>query len=185
MGISIYVVYNYQNKFKTSKTTSQVPASKKEQVQASPSIRQFLASESKQEQLSSFSLKTDKTSYGVQETFNLQVLVSSDGKQVDGAEFLLTFDPKLIQIGTLKPGTFFSLYPQKIVDNEKGTVRVAALQKPDASKILNQEILITLPVTGVASGQAIFNFVKEKSHIAGYGGQELLKEVVPLTITVD
>ncbi len=145
----------------------------------------------KVEKNSSFYLKTDKSSdlegkeeYGVGESFNLQVWVNAQEKVVDGAEFLLNYDPNLVEIGELIPGAFFSLYPQKKVDKEKGTIRVIALQAPDENKKLDQEILINIPVNPKQKGTVAFSFDKTKTYIAGYGGQELLKEAFSLTVVI-
>lgn len=145
----------------------------------------------KAEKNSSIYLKTDKSSdsedkeeYGVGESFNLQVWVNAQEEVVDGAEFLLNYDPNLVEIGKLIPGAFFSLYPQKKVDKDKGTIKVIALQAPDESKKLGQEILMTIPINPKEKGTVSFSFDKIETNIAAYGGQELLKETFSLTVLI-
>lgn len=144
-----------------------------------------LPSQPKAEKKSSFSLKTDKSNYLVGESFNLTVLVNAQGEVVDGVEFILNYDPKKVEIGQPILGSFFSLYPQKQVDSQKGEVRVIALQKPTENKSLNQAVVVTLPITTLQKGKANFSFVRDKTHIAAYGGQDLLKEAVNLSITIE
>jgi hypothetical protein len=134
------------------------------------------------EQKAFFFLKTDKNSYRVGETFNLQVMVFGKGEEVDGVEFLLNFDPWLVQVGEPQISNFFSLYPQKTIDNQKGRVKVIALQSLNESKPLNTQLVINLPVTVVQKGNLEFSFNKDKTHIVAYGGQELLKSAESLTI---
>lgn len=134
---------------------------------------------------SSLYLKSDTDTYTNGATVNLQVIIQGKGEKVDGAEFILNYDSKLVSIGVLTTGTFFSLYPQKTVNAEKGTVRVIALQKPDENKSCNEEVIVNFPVTLLQKGQVSLSFAKDKAHIAGYGGKELLEETIPLTITVN
>lgn len=144
-----------------------------------------LPSEPKAEKKSSLYFQTDKKTYQQGEAFNLVVYVQAKGEVVDGVEFVLNYDPKLVKVGQLKTGSFFSLYPQKKVDSQKGQVRLIALQKPNENKKLNQEIVISLTVTALQKGTVKFNFIKNRSHIAAYGGQDLLEEAKPLSITIN
>ncbi len=143
-----------------------------------------LSEKTQVERKASFYLKTDKQTFTEGEFFNLVIIVKAEAQVIDGAEFLLNYDPSLVKLGEPIPGTFFSVYPQKKVDNEKGTVKVIALQPPGESKSLKEEIMVTLPITVLQKGKAVFEFDKSKTHIAGYGGQELLEESVSLSISI-
>jgi hypothetical protein len=170
---------NKTSGFKTQGNTTMI------QEEASPSPRQVTASSQPTvDRKASFYISLDKNNYTVGETFTVIVMVNGKGEKVDGAEFILTYDPTIISIGSPVIGTFFSIYPQKKVDPELKTVRVIALQKPDENKALGEEVMIRLPITALASGTVKLDFVKDKSHIAGYGGQELLETTVPATITI-
>ncbi len=130
----------------------------------------------------SISLKTDKNYYKVGEVFNIQVIVSGDGENIDGSEFLLNFNPWLISVVEINEGSFFSLYPQKTIDNQNGEIRVVALQGANESKDLYNEVMVTLSVEVIQAGNLEFSFNKEKTHIAAYGGQELLSSVDSLIV---
>lgn len=136
-------------------------------------------------QNSSIYLQAEKENYVLGETFNLLVMVKSEGEVIDGVEFILEYDPQTISIGEPELGTFFSLYPQKEVDQEKGTIRLAAIQSPDEHKELNEEIIVSLPITTLKSGTTILTFIKDKTHIAAYGGQDLLGKEENLTLKVE
>lgn len=154
----------------------------------SPSVREItLADQPQVEKRSSIFLQLDpdKPSYSPGETFNLIVLVKAQGEVIDGAEFLLNYDPGLIKVGEPVTGSFFSLYPQKQVNPEQGKIRVIALQSPDENKPLNQEILVTLTLTAKEKGTTSLTFDLSKTHLAGYGGKDLLQTAESLTIKVD
>lgn len=148
--------------------------------------REFeISGQPKAGQEASFFLTSEKKEIKVGESFNLQVWINGQNEIVDGAEFLIQFDPSLVKIDEPQLGSFFSLYPFKKVDQEQGEVRVIAIQDVKESQNLGEEILVELGITALQKGQANFSFDLIKTHIAGYGGQELLKEAVPLTIKID
>lgn len=177
-----------QGQNKSIKTTREATTEKQPGYTTEPmaSARDFSALSEQQEiKKASYYLKPASNSYTVGQTMNIAVMVNARGQAVDGAEFLLKFDPKVVTVGLPITGQFFSIYAQKNVDIEAGTVRVIALQKPEENKTLNEEVLITLPITFLQKGLVTFTFDQTKSHIAGYGGKELLEEITPLTITVN
>jgi len=133
-------------------------------------------------------LETERPSYGLGEAFNLQVKVRTAGQKeetIDGVEFILNYDPRLVQIGEPLPGDFFSLYPQKKVNPERGQVRLVALQSFQESKTLVEETVVFLPVMPLQKGELEFSFVKERSHLAAYGGQDILQEAPSLLIKLE
>ncbi|PIS08787.1 hypothetical protein COT75_04875 [Candidatus Beckwithbacteria bacterium CG10_big_fil_rev_8_21_14_0_10_34_10] len=150
-----------------------------------PSPREFDLGEIKAENNLTLFLKTNKKSYDQGETFELQVLVDGQGEEVDGVEFVLGFDSKIIEIKEIKENSYFKLYPQKKIDLDKEEVRVIALQDVNKNEKLNQEIVVSLSVMAKEKGSAEFIFDEDKTHIAGYGGQDLLKEAAPLTIKIN
>jgi hypothetical protein len=135
-------------------------------------------------------LQPEQDNYSLNQTINLEVIVSvphegDQGVVVDGAEFVLQYDPQVIEVGEPVQGSFFSLYPQKKVDKQEGVIRVIAIQDPDENKPLTQEeILITFPLTLRTKGETIFTFDKAKTHIACCAGQELLERAEELTIKI-
>ncbi|GAG13822.1 unnamed protein product, partial [marine sediment metagenome] len=149
-----------ETEVKTIGETKQVVKEEEEQEEViSPSPRTIiLPNQPKVEQNSSFSLRTNKETYIIGESFSLDVIVKSPGVVIDGAEFVLNYDPQVIEVGELILGSFFSLYPQKKVDPEKGTIKVVALQKTGENKELYEEIVVSLPITGLKKGRVDFTF---------------------------
>jgi len=130
-------------------------------------------------------LKSEKENLTVGEMINLEVMIQSKGETVDGVEFVLAYNPELINIGEPIPGAFFSLYPLMEVNPDKGTVRIIALRSPDESNSLNEAVLVTLPVSVLKKGRGEFKFDREKSHIVAYAGQEILQDLGSLTLSID
>ena len=167
-GIGIYVLFKIESK----------PVIKQEE-KLIPEIPQL-------DKSSSIYLQSDNSSYSRGETFNINVIVSSSKRDIaDGVEFVLTYDPEIIQIQEIIQGPFFSIYPLKQIDNEKGEVKVMALQGANENKPLNEEIIVTLSIAPLQSGQTDFDFIKDKTHIAGYGGQDLLENIVGLSLEIE
>lgn len=147
--------------------------------------REFeISGQKKTTQEAKFYLVSSLKETQVGESFNLEIWINGQNEIVDGAEFLLQFDPNLVKIGEPQPGSFFNLYPLKKVDNELGEVRVIAIQDADKSQKLGEEIVIELGVKALQKGQVSFDFDLGKTHIACCAGQELLKEALPLTIDI-
>jgi len=182
IGIGGYIFINQQTKKRLTELERETQIVEKLALPSSKSI--VLPNRPKAEKTSSFYLKANRDSLAINEYFNVSVIVKAQEKIVDGVEFLLKYDPKMVDIGEPMQGAFFSLYPQKEIDPEKGTIRVIALQPSNKDKKLNEETVVTLPVTARKRGTVNFEFIKEKTHIAAYGGQDLLREVKGLEIEI-
>jgi len=144
-----------------------------------------LSNQSPIEKNSSFYLQANRQNIQVGETTNLNVYVEAEGEVVDGVEFVLSYNSDLVKINSPVLGTFFSLYPQKEVNPQKEVVKVIAFQKVNEYKKLTNALVISLPVEALRPGTADFVFQQEKTKIAAYGGQNILKEITPLTLKIE
>lgn len=159
-------------------------------TQEEPSLdldkREFeISGQPKAAQEAGFYLAAEKESIKTGENFKLQIWVNGQDQVVDGAEFLIQFNPELVKIDESQLGSFFSLYPFKKVDQEQGEIRVIALQDIEEDKVLGKELVAEFLVTGLNKGEVEFAFDLAKTHIACCAGRELLKEAAPLTIKID
>lgn len=190
LGIGGYVFISQQTKKKLLEQEGQLKPS------AGPVEKQYPESEPREisvpgqpkaDKAASLSLRPayEKASYAVGEVFNLNVEVDGGSEVVDGVEFILNFDPNLVELGQPVDGGFFYLYPKKEADNEKGQVRVAAVQGADENRQLGKAVVVVLPVTTLGQGKVNFSFVKEQSHVAAYGGQDLLDKAIGLEVTIE
>jgi len=132
-----------------------------------------------------FFLESEAEEFNVGNSYNVQVMVDGAGKIVDGAEFVLKYDPDLLQVNSIQQGSFFSLYPQNKIDQEKGEIEVIALQGPDENKETGEELTVVVSFTPLKQGQTKMLFLEDECHVAGYGGQELLEEVEGMEIEIN
>lgn len=130
-------------------------------------------------------LEKDKESFGLGEIFELEVVVDGKGEMIDGVEFVLIYDPEAVEVRGIESADFFSLYPQKTIDPSQGLVRVVAIQGPAENELLGKESAAALTLVGLKIGQSELRFAKEKTHVAAYGGQDLLKEASSLTLNIN
>lgn len=132
---------------------------------------------------SKISLQTTKKTYTVNEPINIQVVIESDNKLIDGAQFELNYDPSQITIENINQGTFFPLYPKKEINPQKGTITLIALQDAKDTQPVENIVLATIQAKALKKGTTSLQFNKNQTHIAGYGGQELLQNINNLTLT--
>ena len=179
--------YTLIQKLTTKELERLAQESRTQETESALEKREFeISGQPKAVQEASFFLTSEKEEIKVGESFNLQVWVNGQNEIVDGAEFIIHFDPGLVKIDEPQLGAFFSLfYPFKKVDQEQGEIRVVALQDLEENKTLGEELVAEFLVTGLNKGQVDFTFDLEKTHIACCGGQELLKKAAPLTIKID
>lgn len=77
-------------------------------------------------QQTAITLSSSKTEYKVGEQISISINISSS-KRVDGADLIITYNPKVL---TAKPailGTIFSDYPQNTVDATLGKVSISGI----------------------------------------------------------
>lgn len=79
----------------------------------------------------SLAFTPDKATYTYtpNQTYNLGIVLDSDGKTVDGADVVINFDPTKVQVVDTKVATTTLLeqYPLNSVDNVKGKIRYSGL----------------------------------------------------------
>lgn len=97
----------------------------------------------------------------VGEKFSLVIEFNTPGKILTGADALLFFDPKLLQIESVTQGGYFKEYPRKAIDNNKGELKITAFMSRDQNKITGNVPLATLNFKALKSGktQVKFDFV--------------------------
>lgn len=71
-------------------------------------------------------LTSDKTTLKVGESVTVAINLSSD-KKTDGADLIITYDPKLLSVKPVIVGTIYSDYPQNVVDDSLGRITVSGI----------------------------------------------------------
>ena len=103
----------------------------------------------------------NKKSVKAGEKFSLVIEFTAPGKILTGADALLLFDSKLIQKESVTQGGYFKEYPRKVIDNDKGELKLTAFMSRDQNKITGNVPLATLNFKALKSGktQVKFDFV--------------------------
>lgn len=183
MGLVVIYYLWPKNQQKTKTLVSTTIASPITEIPPASPKEIIIPNQKKAEMTTRLTITPSKNTAQVSETINLQIILETPDQIIDGTEFVLSFKPEQVTIGEILKGEYFKLYPVKNIDQEKGTIKVVALN--DSKEVLNKEAIVaTVPATFREQGEISFKFLQDKCHVAGYGGQELLKEAVSLTITV-
>lgn len=96
------------------------------------------------------------------ETFSLDVVVTAPGKILDGADTIIRYDPKLVEVTDITPGEFFTNYPRITIDKVIGVIKVTGFSPKDASLTGDNFIFFTLQAKALLNGSAKFDFDFEK-----------------------
>lgn len=81
------------------------------------------------------SLSTAKTNIQVKDLIPVVVTVDTVGREVDGTDLIVKYDPKILQITTagLIKGKIFNEYPVLLVDAKQGLVSISGISSLDKS----------------------------------------------------
>jgi hypothetical protein len=106
-----------------------------------------------------------RTSVKVGEEFMLSVGMEADGLQLDGADIHLKFNPSVIEIIDLTPGTYFEQYPRNTIDNVSGTIKISAFSSSLLPKLTQAQELFTVKgrAKKVGSDQIMVDFSQGKT----------------------
>lgn len=95
------------------------------------------------------------------EKFSLVIEFTAPGKVLTGADALVSYDPKLLQIETVTPAGYFKEYPRKSIDNSLGELKITAFISRDQNKITGNVPLATINFKAIKTGktQVKFDFI--------------------------
>lgn len=98
------------------------------------------------------------------ETFEVRVQAKGiDAPGIYGAQFRLNYDPDIISVGDLAINPDLSFVLQGILDNQTGTITLAASRKGQVAGLTGNVTLLTFEATAKrSSGPATFTFADEK-----------------------
>lgn len=102
----------------------------------------------------------DKQYVTLESSVKATVLLSAVGQKIDGTDIILRFDPKMLQSADeIETGNIFQNYPQKTVDNAKGSIKVTAYGTSNVDLNDNEEILtVTFKPLQKGSARVWFEF---------------------------
>ncbi len=96
------------------------------------------------------------------EVFSLDVVITAPGRKLDGADTIIKYDPKMVEVTDIKQGQFFTNYPRKTIDKVNGLIKMTGFSPKDANANGDNFIFFTIEAKALASGTAKFDFEFEK-----------------------
>jgi hypothetical protein len=129
------------------------------------------------------SLVAEQDQVSVGSTLTVQVLLTVE-TQPDGVEFMLQYNPEQLADVKVEPSEEFPNYVKNNVYPDHGKLKVMIMRSPgqDLEPKPNMKVG-TLTATVQQAGEISLDFVQDQTLVAGAGGQSLLEQTKPLTIT--
>lgn len=107
-----------------------------------------------------FSLSPASGSFSQSASFDVSILLNSNGAKIDGIDAQLTFDPAALEILSINQTTLFPTYPVKTSDNSAGTITVSAVANPgEPIATSTPTALASIRVKPRKAGSASVNYV--------------------------
>jgi len=117
--------------------------------------------------LSSLRLSPAEGEFKTGQEFKIDIILKTN-QEINGADAILTFDSKILEVVEIKPGTAFPLYPRKNIDLEKNRIEITGVKTKKDNQIFTQPLIFaTIVFKGKIAGQASLNFVFNKGKTTG------------------
>lgn len=102
------------------------------------------------------------------ETFTLGVVITAPKRKLDGADTIIKYDPKMVEVTDIKQGEFFTNYPRKTIDKANGVIKMTGFTPKDTNANGDNFIFFTIEAKALASGTAkfVFEFEKGKTNLS-------------------
>jgi len=93
------------------------------------------------------------------EEVEVRVFLVSKNKDVGGVDLVLKYNPSLVEIvdNTIKPGTIFNYYRDRLVDNRRGIIRLSA-----SGKFKGEGTFATFKIRGKEVGSGKIEIITPK-----------------------
>lgn len=136
------------------------------------------------------SLSTTSTTIKVGENIDVTISMEATGRQLNGADIVLHFNPGILNGVEFLPGNYFQLTPRKTLDNLSGTVKITSLDSGANGKLSAQTSLgiVRFKAQKPGTSPVNFDFIEggtNKSTLIEHGtSQNILGEAKGITITV-
>ena len=122
----------------------------------------FLNREAPSTPLSSLRLSPNEKEFKNGQEFKIDIILKTD-QEINGADAVLSFDKKILEVIEIQPGSIFPIYPRKNIDPEKGRVEITGVKTIKDKRVFTQpSVFATMILKGKKSGQAKLNFLFSK-----------------------
>lgn len=96
------------------------------------------------------------------ETFNLDVVITAEGRKLDGADAIIKYNPQMVEVTDIKQGEFFTNYPRQTIDQANGVIKMTGFTPKDTNANGDNFVFFTIEAKALVSGTAKFDFEFEK-----------------------
>lgn len=121
--------------------------------------------------LAYLSLTADKKSVNKNDSFAVTLVIDSQNNNVEAADFVLTYDPGILQVTNVAPGGFFPNYPKK--ESGDGYVAISGSATVSGDKLLipkGRDTVASITFKALtAKTKAVISFDREKTVVASEG----------------
>ena len=139
-------------------------------------------------QQTSLTLSTPKLDFSVGEEIEVSIQISSS-KNVDGADLIISFDPKILTAKPTALGTIFSDYPQNTTDAILGKMSISGITSQMGGVVLNGEFgKLNFVAKAAGTTRISFDFTPgqtvDTNIIESGTGKDILEKVNQLEINI-
>lgn len=135
-----------------------------------------------------FSFNTNNTTAAINQQFELNIHLDTEGQNTNGADFVGNFDKDLFRIDSVRFGSIYQHTFQQI-NNDTGSVALSSAASDASGGFNGANTLATLTITALKSGNADFSITCDPSSVwqKNGNGQDLLNcdKHQSLTVTVE
>lgn len=117
--------------------------------------------------LSYLALSPDEGTYSLGQTFAVDIILKTN-QEINGADTVLSFDPDILEVIEIKPGSVFPAYPRKTIDLQKKQILITGVKiKKDGQVFTQQANFATIIFKAKNKGRTKVNFVFSKGKTTG------------------
>ncbi len=134
------------------------------------------------------SLSASKTSYKVEETIPVSVMVDSGGHSLDGADLIIRFDPKVLEAtpGSLIAGSIFDEYPLLSVDAKAGIISASGVSSlRPGFKGVGQFIIVGFKAKVKGNTSLTIDFTKDSTSDSNLVEKGTSKDILEIVDNLD
>jgi len=136
----------------------------------------------------SLTLSSAKAEYKLGEQFVVDIIIYAP-KYVDGADLIITYDPKMLTAKPATLGKIFSDYPQNTVDASLGRISISGITKQKGGVVPNGEFgKLTFVANAAGATKIAFDFTSgqtvDTNVVESTTNKDILESVNELKLTI-
>lgn len=136
-------------------------------------------------------LNPKKINTSLGQEFTVDILLSAPGKNISGADAVITYDASYLEALEVVPSELFQNYARKEIDNSQGTVKITAFTLEQSTNFSNNSVYAKIKLRSVKKGSTriLPDFEKGSTNkstiVEAKTAANILEEVVPAEVVID